>query len=167
MHKAGNVESKASDLDASFVKVSLHMTMCSCVPQVSLAPNWCQTRPNRPPWLHLLQSPTCALPWEIWPWLSKSWWLPWKFAGSLLVQTLPQEQRFCGVTRQKWAVLGSKSHPCQGGAIPAQGVILGSPWQGAVAAILLNPSCLAKKQVVGVSSSKEREWIRQRRMPQS
>lgn len=113
-------------------------------PWVSLAPNWCQTRPNRLPWLHLLPSSASGLPWKIWPWLSKSWWFPWKFAGSLLVQISPQEQRLSGVTEQKWAVLGSKSHPSPrwGECNTCTGCTLGGPWQGAVVANLSSKSQL-------------------------
>lgn len=78
------------------------------------------------------------------------------------MQTLPQEQRFCGVTHQKWAVLGSKSHPCQGGVIPAQGVILGSPWQGAGAAI-----CPLKSQLFGQKAACGSVFQQGKRMDQA
>lgn len=140
MHKAGNVQSKAPDLDASSLKVSLHMTMCS------IGEFGTQQMPNQAQWAVLaafapiinLCSPLGNLAMVGWV-LMNSWW--WKFAGTLWVQTLPQEQRFSGVTHQKWALLGSKCHPCpraspKGGVTPAQGVPLSGPWQGAVVADL-------------------------------
>lgn len=116
-------------------------------------------RPNQLPWQHLLSSAACALPWEIWPWLGKSWWFQWEFAGSLSVQTLLLEQRLSGASCQKWTLLHSNSHSKsrpQGACMTLYDwhrvCGLGVPWQWSELQlkssdgrfVLLSPCCLAK-----------------------